>query len=439
MKHDLPKGWRWTTCGETAAPERDAIIDGPFGSKLKTEHYTAAGARVIRLGNIQPMRFADEDRAYISLRYFKELIAHEVQSGDLLIAALGDPLGRACRAPANLGPALVKADCLRYRSASSVDPDYLVYWLNSPDGRANIESLSHGIGRKRINTTDLRRIAVPMPPVREQADIVRKLASLFKRTKMAGEELTRIPRLAERYKEAILGLAFRGELTAHWRDSAERKEAQPWSLPTTWTWRRISEVAEVASNLIQPSEVPNLPHIAPNHIESGIPRLLPFKTVKEDAVTSAKHRFFPGQIIYSKIRPYLRKAVIVDFEGVCSADMYPINARCDSRYLLWWLLSPGFNHLAMEHQGRTVLPKINQNALYSIPIPVPPTEEQVEIARCIDAAFERMDAVKSEIGRAADLLDRLGQATLAKAFRGELVRPEDFAETESLGVRRRQR
>jgi type I restriction enzyme, S subunit len=393
MKHDLPKGWRWTTCGETAAPERDAIIDGPFGSKLKTEHYTAAGARVIRLGNIQPMRFADEDRAYISLRYFKELIAHEVQSGDLLIAALGDPLGRACRAPANLGPALVKADCLRYRSASSVDPDYLVYWLNSPDGRANIESLSHGIGRKRINTTDLRRIAVPMPPVREQADIVRKLASLFKRTKMAGEELTRIPRLAERYKEAILGLAFRGELTAHWRDSAERKEAQPWSLPTTWTWRRISEVAEVASNLIQPSEVPNLPHIAPNHIESG----------------------------------------------VCSADMYPINARCDSRYLLWWLLSPGFNHLAMEHQGRTVLPKINQNALYSIPIPVPPTEEQVEIARCIDAAFERMDAVKSEIGRAADLLDRLGQATLAKAFRGELVRPEDFAETESLGVRRRQR
>lgn len=111
----------------------------------------------------------------------------------------------------------------------------------------------------------------------------------------------------------------------------------PWPLPPGWKWGTIAGVAEVASNLIKPSDVPALPHIAPNHIESGRPRLLPYSTVKEDGVTSPKHRFFPGQILYSKIRPYLRKAVVVDFEGVCSADMYPLNARCDPHYLLWWL------------------------------------------------------------------------------------------------------
>lgn len=73
----------------------------------------------------------------------------------------------------------------------------------------------------------------------------------------------------------------------------------------------------------------------------------------------------------------------------------------------------------MEHQGRTVLQKINQNALYSVLIPVPPREEQAEIAGRIDAAFKRIDAIKSEGTRAAELLDRLDQ-TLAKAFCGEL-------------------
>ncbi|NMF59651.1 restriction endonuclease subunit S [Pseudanabaena yagii] len=153
-------------------------------------------------------------------------------------------------------------------------------------------------------------------------------------------------------------------------------------------------------------------------------RLLPFKTVREDKVISAKHRFFSGQIIYSKIRPYLRKAVIVDFEGVCSADMYPINARCNSKYLLYWLISEDFNNLAVEHQGRTVLPKINQVGLYKLPIPVPSELEQQEIVRRVEKMFEKIDIMEQEYQKAAKLCDRLEQATLAKAFRGELV-PQD--------------
>jgi type I restriction enzyme, S subunit len=195
----------------------------------------------------------------------------------------------------------------------------------------------------------------------------------------------------------------------------------PWPLPAAWKWGTIADVAEVASNLIAPSSVPALPHIAPNHIESGRPRLLPYLTVKEDGVTSPKHRFFPGQILYSKIRPYLRKAVVVDFEGVCSADMYPLNARCDPHYLLWWLLSPGFNNLAMEHQGRTVLPKINQKALYRIPVPIPPATEQRRIASGLNTSFERSGRAREELRRIPRLVARYKQAILAAAFRGDLT------------------
>ena len=67
-----------------------------------------------------------------------------------------------------------------------------------------------------------------------------------------------------------------------------------------------------------------------------------YHTVSEDGVTSGKHRFYPGQILYSKIRPYLSKVVVVDFDGLCSADMYPIEAKGNTKCLWYYMLSEEF-------------------------------------------------------------------------------------------------
>src|SRR4051794_25652315 len=116
--------------------------------------------------------------------------------------------------------------------------------------------------------------------------------------------------------------------------------SEPWPLPDEWRWAEWKSVARVTSNLVNPADHQSLPHIAPNHIESGSGKLSPYRTVAEDEVISSKHLFSPGQILYSKIRPYLAKAVIVDFPGLCSADMYPIETSLEPRYLKWWMLSP---------------------------------------------------------------------------------------------------
>jgi len=97
------------------------------------------------------------------------------------------------------------------------------------------------------------------------------------------------------------------------------------TIPPHWKWARFEDVANVETNLVDPTLAPDDIHIAPNHVESWTGRLLPHATVKDDGVTSPKHRFYPGQIVYSKIRPYLAKAIFSSFEGVCSADMYPIS------------------------------------------------------------------------------------------------------------------
>lgn len=191
---------------------------------------------------------------------------------------------------------------------------------------------------------------------------------------------------------------------------------EPWALPVTWRWARFDEVARVASNLVDPAEYPDSPHVAPNHIESETGRLLPCATVREDGVTSAKHRFFPGQVLYSKIRPYLAKVVVADFEGLCSADMYPIESELDSRFLKWWMLTREFTRRAAGEQARTVLPKINVRALSALPIPVPPLAEQRRIIEILEDHLSCLDAAAHGL-RAADR-----RLTVLKSSRAEWAR-----------------
>src|SRR4051812_46437547 len=101
---ELPAGWAMATVEELATA--DGVTDGPFGSNLKTEHYTDAGPRVVRLQNIGDGVFRDE-RAHISEEHFARLEKHSVLAGDVLVASLGEILPRACLAPTNLGPAIV--------------------------------------------------------------------------------------------------------------------------------------------------------------------------------------------------------------------------------------------------------------------------------------------------------------------------------------------
>lgn len=192
-------------------------------------------------------------------------------------------------------------------------------------------------------------------------------------------------------------------------------------LPSTWTWCEFGGVAKVVSDLVDPQLTPDAPHVAPNHVSSWTGELIEKSTVRNDGVTSQKHRFNAGQIVYSKIRPYLAKAIVADFDGLCSADMYPINAEIDARFLLRWMLSRDFTEAASQSQGRTILPKINQDALQKLPVPVPPLPEQRRIVEKIEALTARSRRVREALDALPTLIDRYRQSILAAAFRGDLT------------------
>lgn len=207
----------------------------------------------------------------------------------------------------------------------------------------------------------------------------------------------------------------------------------PWKLPLGWNWAAFGDVARVAARLVDPALHQELPHVAPNHIESGTGRLLPHGTVADDGVTSAKHRFFQGQLLYSKIRPYLAKVVFADFEGLCSADMYPIETSLEPKYLKWWMLTDEFTRLAAGEQARTVLPKINKASLVRLPVPVPKLAEQRRIVEILEGHLSRLDAAAGDIESARNKLAVLLPAGVAAAFRASGGTTRPFGEVAQWG------
>lgn len=210
---DLPEGWVWATVEQMAAHEANSITDGPFGSNLKTEHYTSFGPRVIRLQNIGEGAFTDS-KAYISNEHFEFLRKHRIFAGDIVIAALGEKLPRACIIPDYVGPAIVKADCIRFKPHISLNSIYLNSVLNSEPVRKFASDIVHGVGRPRLNQQEIKSLAIPLPPGKEQiriADAVESKMTLVQNIQISIEEnLLR----ADRLRQSILKQAFEGRLVS---------------------------------------------------------------------------------------------------------------------------------------------------------------------------------------------------------------------------------
>ncbi|HAF03134.1 MAG TPA: hypothetical protein DCG89_04980 [Spartobacteria bacterium] len=208
-----PEGWTWATIEQLAAPEPNSITDGPFGSNLKTEHYTDSGPRVIRLQNVGDGVYVDEE-AHISEAHFRRLQKHRVFADDLVIAAFGENPPRSCVIPPALGPAIVKAACIRFRPHCEIAVKYMNAALNSDPVRKRTKGMVHGVGRPRLNLGEIKSIVLPVPPFAEQlrivAEVERRLSVIDQLQAIVATNLERATRLGR----SILSRAFAGQLSS---------------------------------------------------------------------------------------------------------------------------------------------------------------------------------------------------------------------------------
>jgi type I restriction enzyme S subunit len=187
-------------------------------------------------------------------------------------------------------------------------------------------------------------------------------------------------------------------------------------LPENWCWTTFSAICKIKTELVRPEDHQDLPQVAPDCIEKGTGRLIVRRTVRQADVRGPNSRFSAGQIIYSKIRPSLSKAILVDFSGLCSADMYPINSHIDPRYQLFLMLSEPFLAQVRVAENRVKMPKLNQESLNEFRVPLPPLAEQRRIVAKVTEFLAFCDNLKTRIATA-----RAKHAQLAEALTSSLL------------------
>ena len=159
--------FKWSTLTMKQASIR--LSDGPFGSNLKSEHYTHEGVRVIRLGNIGCGYFNDEDQSYISQEHYETIKKYTCCSGEIVIATLGDPNLRACIIPDHIDYGVNKSDCVHYvPKAEILNNQFVCQYINCPETLSLASGMVHGQTRSRISSGQLADLPIYLPPMNLQ-------------------------------------------------------------------------------------------------------------------------------------------------------------------------------------------------------------------------------------------------------------------------------
>lgn len=212
-REQLPKMGEWEEKPLNSIIPKGNIFDGPFGSNLKTSDYVSAGVRVIRLENIEHMSFVEGKETYITNEKYQSLLRHTVYEGDIIFSSFITENIRACVLPNLKTRAIAKADCFCIRSEiTTIDTKFLLLALVSFDSYHQLVCHIHGATRPRINTTQLKKLILQLPPLEEQKEIVRQVDKLFALADKVEAHYLKAKARVDKLAQSVLAKAFRGEL-----------------------------------------------------------------------------------------------------------------------------------------------------------------------------------------------------------------------------------
>jgi type I restriction enzyme S subunit len=276
----------------------------------------------------------------------------------------------------------------------------LLYW------RELGTKLQYGSATNFIKIGNFQDYEVSVPPKNQQKQIVDTLDKAFAAIDTAKANAEQNLQNAKELFESYLQNVFENK-------------------GDDWEEKRLDEVCEITSKLIDPkeSQYQELIHIGAGNIVSEKGTLVDLKTAKEENLISGKFLFDESMVLYSKIRPYLMKIVKCNFKGLCSADIYPLvpfNDKMTQSFLYHLLSSYIFTEYAIEGSQRAGMPKVNRKHLFAYSFYCPTMEEQKQIVNKLDtlsSETKKLEAIYTQ--KIADL-EEMKKSVLQKAFSGQL-------------------
>ncbi|MEW8584377.1 MAG: restriction endonuclease subunit S [Candidatus Thiodiazotropha sp.] len=210
---EVPDSWLWVSPEQIASTDDYALAIGPFGSNLKVSDYRDEGVPLVFVRNIRAHDYSTTNAKYVTNKKAEELRAHSISGGDVLITKMGEPPGDASIYPCTAPDAIITADCIKWRFSNLIKTSELfVHIINSQVIKNQILSRTKGVAQKKISLGTFKSVAFPLPPLEEQAEILRELDQKFYASDRLLKELDMQLLKTERSKQSVLASAFSGML-----------------------------------------------------------------------------------------------------------------------------------------------------------------------------------------------------------------------------------
>lgn len=340
------------------------------GYPFKPEDRGLTGLPIIR---IQDLTGNSYDLGFYNGNYPERI---EINDGDVLIswsASLGVYIW-------NKGKALLNQHIFKVAfDKCEVNKQFFVYAVQYK--LQEMGAKAHGATMKHIVKKDFDNTAIPFPALEEQEKIAQTMNRI---SRIISDRQQQLQKLDEFVKARFVELF--GDLKSN---------------PMEWPVVPFAEFAKIDGNMTTDYEkYADYPHIGIDSIEKNTGALKGYRTVGEDGVISGKYIFTPQHIIYSKIRPNLNKVALPNFEGLCSADAYPIlpnHSNCNRVFLAIALRSEYFLEYILQFSSRTNLPKVNRKEITGFRMPLPPLKLQEQFAAFVEQIDKSKVAVQTAL------------------------------------------
>lgn len=271
-----------------------------------------------------------------------------------------------------------------------------VHWLYYALNAMNLGQYATGAAQPGLAVSKLETLSIEIPNISEQNKIAQTLYKVEQLVNFRKQQLAKLDELVKaRFVEMF------GDF---------KSNSKGWSIV------KFDDFAKIDGNMTTDyKKYADYPHIGIDSIEKGTGALKGYRTVKEDGVVSGKYIFTPQHIIYSKIRPNLNKVALPDFEGLCSADAYPIlpnPKNCNRIFLALAMRSDYFLDYILQFSARTNLPKVNRKEIAGFSMPLPPLSLQNDFATFV----ERVNQKKQTIQQSLEKLELMKKALMQEYF-----------------------
>ena len=454
---ELPERWEETTLGQ--------IVLGISYGHTASSTETPVGPKFLRITDLQNNSVDWDTVPYCECDSIEK---YKLKKGDIVVARTGATTGKSFLIQHCPEPTVFASYLIRLQTSTSCSPDYLAAFMQSDNYWKQITTVSKGTAQPGANASILATLSVPLPPLNEQRRIVAKIEELRERSQKARSHLSAIPNLCDKFRQSVLADAFRGDLTADWREQnpdvepasvlLERIRVQDIELPDSlalselpegWSWSNLGAVGKVSGGLTKNSkrdELPlEFPYLRVANVYANSLDLSEVKTIKIHEGEYKRVLLQEGDLLLvegnGSIDQIGRVALWNGSIDPCLHQNHLIKVRFNpteiGQYILLWLLShQGRKYITRVASSTAGLHTLSLSKVSALPAPIASQCEQREIVKRIETLFQIVNRFEQEFNKSESQVNLLDRSILAKAFRGELVEQEPNDEPASILLER---